>query len=134
MRSIALPSLETTMSHHASISHIIQIPNQDAIYLVCPRGPALVIINEQGHIIKTFQISSLKKSSDFVTCTVSPGGHYIYAVNEDHQAVVFNVSTAQVEHTWKIHDSEVIGIVHHPTRHLLLTHAQDGLVRFWKSL
>lgn len=124
-------SREESTTSRASISRILHVPKKEDIYLVCPKGPALFIINDQGHILKRFHMSPLK-SADFVTCTISPGSRYIYAANEHHELVVFDVETGKVELTWNIHDKDVTGILHHPTRNLLLTYAQDGLTRFWK--
>ena len=92
----------------------------------------LMIIDDQGHKLKSFHLSN-PKSPNFVTCTLSPRGSYIYASNEVHELIVFNMESGKVEQQWKIHEGHVLGILHHPTLNFLLTYAQDGLTRFWKS-
>lgn len=68
----------------------------------------------------------------FVAATLSPQAHYLYAVTQDSYLVCFDVLTGERVNALKIHDSEVIGLHHHPFKNLLLSFSTDGTLKTWK--
>jgi WD40 repeat-containing protein SMU1 len=72
-------------------------------------------------------------SSDFICCTLSPKGEWLYAITEDGTLHAFNLKGWTLEHTMKVQEKEPLGVAHHPHLNLLATYAADGKLNLWKS-
>ena len=55
-----------------------------------------------SQIIRTYSHGKADGVADFVACSVSSSGRYLYAVAEDAVLYVFNVETASVDHALKV--------------------------------
>jgi len=87
-------------------------------------------MSTKGQLIKTFSADNKK---DFLCCTLSPRGDYLYAATEDNTLYCFNMLNGSREHIMdKLHEKEVLGICHHPHLNLLATYSDEGTLKLWK--
>jgi len=84
----------------------------------------------QGKVVKSF--TATQSAKDFVSCTVSPRGDWIYCAGDDKALYCFSVIKGTLEHMMKVHDGDVLGMCHHPHRNLLATFSEDGAMNTWK--
>jgi len=119
------------LMNEVTIHSVAIMPRNQEQLIICNRSNTVYIMNLQGQIIKSFSNGKVKEG-DFLCCTVSPKGEWIYCVAEDHTLYCFSTQLNRLEHILKISDKEVIGITHHPHAKLICIYNADGEVTLWK--
>lgn len=61
----------------------------------------------------------------------SPDERTLASVSNDHKVVLVDTATWKTSASWDAHDGDAVGVAFHPSRSLLATTGQDGLVRLW---
>jgi len=125
--------------------HTLQlVPGADLLF-IGTRSSQAFIVRSSGEVMKTMTVGAPADdgdapaggggggSRDILCSTMSPRGKWIYCVAEDGTLHTFEAATGLLESSMRVATNEIIGVVHHPTRNLLLTFADDGLVKLWKA-
>ncbi|CAB4435458.1 unnamed protein product [Rhizophagus irregularis] len=119
------------ISGGVTVNCVVQMPKNTDQFVVCNKSSTIYLMTIKGQITKSFT-SEKKTDGDFVSCTVSPQGDFIYCVGEDSSLYCFNVQSGKLTTTLKLSDAEVIGFAHHPFSNILAAYSDDGIITLWK--
>ncbi|CAD52247.1 alternative splicing regulator [Plasmodium falciparum NF54] len=116
-----------------SLNNIILInKNLEDHILVCSKSPYCYIMNMKGKIIKTYT-NTIDKDKDkdydspyFLYACISPNFKYVYCIAEDYNLYCFDYNTSKLLNQMKIHDKDILGIIHHNNQNIMASWSLDG--------
>ena len=120
-------------SAELGVNSVALLPKNPDRLVVCNKSNTIHLVGFSGQSIRTFTHGKTDAGSDFVACTVSQSGRYLYAVAEDAVVYVFNVETAAVEQVIRMHEKSCFGVALHPHRNILSSFADDGSLKIWRA-
>lgn len=115
--------------------HTIQlVPHTPDHLFVVTKSANAYIMTQSGEVLKTFAGGKpTGQGGDFLCATLSPQGRWAYCLGEDGIMSIFDVAKGALEESVSLSDREIISLVHHPHRNLLVTLADDGILKIWKA-
>jgi WD40 repeat-containing protein SMU1 len=110
---------------------------QESHLLVCNATTKAYLVDMRGEVIRTYAPSEeggeSVKQVNFVTCTASPGGEYVYLVDEGKELYCFETESGKLLHRsgTALHSKDILGVIHHPSKSMIATHSVDGTLKIW---
>jgi WD40 repeat-containing protein SMU1 len=111
-----------------SINNIILNPKNAEQLFVSNKSNTIYLLTNNGLTMKTF---STEKDRIITGICLSSDGEWLYAVDEDNILYSFSVENNILRNSFKTHEKDCIGIQHHPTLNMVITHSLDGTVNIY---
>ncbi|KAI9333282.1 WD40-repeat-containing domain protein [Obelidium mucronatum] len=127
----------TSGVHSATVTKLVQMPNNGENFLVCNKSAFVYILNLKGAVVKYFRIGKGLGDApvqEIVGACVSSKGEFIYTVTEDSMMQWFNVEGDSIypQSSIKACDSEIISVTHHPFSNIIAVAGENRLVSLYK--
>jgi WD40 repeat-containing protein SMU1 len=113
------------------VNSVQLLPKRPDRLLICNKSNTIYVTGFAGQTVRTYTHG--KAGCDFVACSVSPSGKYLYGVADDGTLYVFNVETAAVEATVQVHEKQCLGVSLHPHRNVMSSFGDDGTLKIWRA-
>ncbi|KAE9204113.1 WD40 repeat-containing protein [Phytophthora fragariae] len=103
--------------------------------IVCTRTSDMHRVSMGGEVLLTYKGDPFndKKVGNFVACTLSMRGKWLYGVTDKGFIASFTAATGELETSMQICNADTFGIAHHPHRNIVATYGSDRYVRLWKA-
>lgn len=126
---------QPTSSAEVAVLGIIPNPQNADQLIVCTKSPTGYLMTLQGQVIRSYigKTSSADILSDYVACTCSPRGDFIYFLAESGWLHCFAAAHGNLVHKVQVAEKGPIGITHHPRMNVLASCSQDGVLKTWKA-
>uniref|UniRef100_M4BA10 WD40 repeat-containing protein SMU1 n=1 Tax=Hyaloperonospora arabidopsidis (strain Emoy2) TaxID=559515 RepID=M4BA10_HYAAE len=136
--------LQTIDSPHESyntevdVVSALLVPSTSGIeedIIMCTRASDMYRVSMAGDVVTTYKGDPFedKKVGNFVACTLSMRGKWLYGVTDKGFIVSFTAATGELESSLQICNADAFGIAHHPYRNIVATYGSDRRVRLWKA-
>jgi serine/threonine protein kinase len=77
------------------------------------------------------ELAGSVKAANAVWICASPDGRHVVEAGSDKRVRIRSAQTLEVEREFRCHEAGLTGVAWHPTKPLLVTQAQDGIIRVW---
>ncbi|OWZ18737.1 hypothetical protein PHMEG_0007122 [Phytophthora megakarya] len=103
--------------------------------IICTRTSDMHRVSMGGEVLQTYKGDPLndKKIGNFVACSLSMRGKWLYGVTDKGFIASFTVATGELEMSMQICNADAFGVTHHPHRNIIATYGSDRYVRLWKA-
>ena len=103
--------------------------------IMCTRTSEMHRMSMAGNVVATYKGDPFddKKVGNFVACTLSMRGKWLYGVTDKGFLVSFAATTGKLESSLQVCNADAFGIAHHPHRNIVATYGSDRYVRLWKA-
>eukprot|EP00644_Phytophthora_capsici_P011494 jgi/Phyca11/529034/estExt2_fgenesh1_pm.C_PHYCAscaffold_370069 len=103
--------------------------------IICTRTSDMLRVSMGGETVLSYKGDPFndKKVGNFVSCTLSMRGKWLYGVTDKGFIVSFAAATGELETSMQICNADAFGIAHHPHRNIVATYGSDRYVRLWKA-
>ncbi|KAK2197186.1 bifunctional G-protein beta WD-40 repeat/LIS1 homology motif/WD40 repeat/WD40 repeat-containing protein SMU1/WD40-repeat-containing domain superfamily/Anaphase-promoting complex subunit 4 [Babesia duncani] len=105
--------------------------SSEPLLLVCTRSSCCTLVNTSGKVIRTFELEEGPSGKDFIDIAASRRCGWVYCLSQDNCIYCFNAKNGKFESIIQAHESEAIGIFHHPTSSLLTSWGLDGTIKLY---
>lgn len=129
--------------HDSSIAEVeivsaLQVANtsgSEEDVILCTRTSDMLRVSMSGDVVLTYKGDPFneKKVGNFVACTLSMRGKWLYGVTDNGYIVSFAAASGDLESAMQICNADAFGIAHHPHRNIVATYGSDRYVRLWKA-
>ncbi|KAI9989821.1 hypothetical protein PInf_020108 [Phytophthora infestans] len=111
------------------------VSGSDEDIIICTRTSEMLRVSMGGEVLLTYNGDPFndKKVGNFVACTLSMRGKWLYGVTDKGFIVSFAAATGELETSMQICNADTFGITHHPHRNIIATYGSDRYVRLWKA-
>ncbi|GFE53741.1 WD-40 repeat protein [Babesia ovis] len=125
-----------------AVNAIVSLPytGSEELIMVCTRSTSLAVYKLNGICVKHYTIEEMpnnnfldvagksKEQLEVHGNAVSRRVNWVYSVGEGNWLYCFN-KAGTLEHSSKVHDKDVIGLVHHPQDAVIATWSLDGTIK-----
>jgi WD40 repeat protein len=77
------------------------------------------------------ELAGSVKAANAVWICASPDGKHLAEAGSDKRVRIRSAQTLEVEREFRCHEARLTGVAWHPTKPLLVTEAEDGIIRVW---
>ena len=77
------------------------------------------------------ELAGSVEAANAVWICASPDGKHLAEAGSDKRVRIRSAQTLEVEREFRCHEARLTGVAWHPTKPLLVTKAEDGIIRVW---
>ena len=77
------------------------------------------------------ELAGSVEAANAVWICASPDGKHLAEAGSDKRVRIRSAQTLEVEREFRCHEARLTGVAWHPTKPLLVTQAEDGIIRVW---